>query len=869
MTDDRAPRTLSRGGFSVSAPLDPVAVTFFADYAAARKNELMLDLDELVLRIRTTSGPAKAGLPWLKMARFGEKKTAKGSLRHDTNMISISGVEADYDGEAMTVDEAHARLRGAGLLALLYTSPSHTEDTPRWRVLCPFSMEYTPDERDRFLARLNGLFGGIFAPESWTLSQSYYFGSINNNPSHRALLLRGTPIDLADELELSAISKPAKPNGAQAPTGPATPPEAITDKRVNGLIQSLLTRIRNAADGEKYFTLRDTAFTIGGYLWATDWSVAQAVEACVAALSSAKDYEAARKTAASAIEAGRDKPLELINRPNPNPRGNGATPPPPVEARDMPRDNPAEPVVPPVDGEPPIPPGGEPPPPDDEGPPPHEDGEPEQSRERFGPPTLADLSVDDLAAMDEIAFGRIAKAKADLLGVAVGALRAARNVAKAAAKAQAKDREQEAKRQAKEQEREGDVAKRRARHARLPDWLKKLARDDTGKPIPDLANAMTALSEAPELRDLLAYDEMARAPVLLAPVPGTKNTETPHPLNDIDVGAIQNWVQRAAIRRLAKDIVHQASELRADQNRFHPVRRYLDALVWDRKPRLDKWLSYYLGVERIRKAAPSGEDYVDAIGRMFLISGVARIFDPGCQCDYMLVLEGTQGNLKSSACAILAGEWFSDHLPDLHTSQKDVSQHLNGKWIVEIPELAALLKADESLIKSFITRRVERYRRSYGRRDVFESRQCVFIGTTNLEAYLRDPTGGRRFWPVKVGVIDLKALKTDRDQLWAEAVVRYRAGEKYWPDAKFEREQIQEQQEARFDEDVWTDPIREHLKGQVQTTVMQMAVALGFTNEEVGTRDQRRISAILERFGWVRHRTGKQRWWVPMGNGRQ
>ena len=518
---------------------------------------------------------------------------------------------------------------------------------------------------------------------------------------------------------------------------------------------------------------------------------------------------------------------------------------------------------------PPMPPGGEPPPPDDDGPPPPEDGKPERSAERFGPPTLADLSVDDLAAMDEIAFGRIAKAKADLLEIPVGALRAARNAAKAAAKAKAKDREQEAKRQAKQQEREGDVAKRRARHARLPDWLKKLARDDTGKPIPDLANAMTALSEAPELRDLLAYDEMARAPVLLAPVPGTKNTETPHPLNDIDVGAIQNWIQRAAIRRLAKDIVHQASELRADQNRFHPVRRYLDALVWDGTPRLDKWLSYYLGVERIRKAAPSGEDYVDAIGRMFLISGVARIFDPGCQCDYMLVLEGTQGNLKSSACAILAGEWFSDHLPDLHTSQKDVSQHLNGKWIVEIPELAALLKADESLIKSFITRRVERYRRSYGRRDVFESRQCVFIGTTNLEAYLRDPTGGRRFWPVKVGVIDLKALKTDRDQLWAEAVVRYRAGEKYWPDAKFEREQIQEQQEARFDEDVWTDPIREHLKGQVQTTVMQMAVALGFTNEEVGTRDQRRISAILERFGWVRHRTGKQRWWVPMGNGRQ
>lgn len=223
--------------------------------------------------------------------------------------------------------------------------------------------------------------------------------------------------------------------------------------------------------------------------------------------------------------------------------------------------------------------------------------------------------------------------------------------------------------------------------------------------------------------------------------------------------------------------MHQAAELVAVKHSFHPVRNYLNALAWDGTPRLDTWLSYYLGVERLNAKAPIGGDYVDAIGRMFLISAVARIFEPGCQCDYALVLEGEQGNLKSSACTVLGGPWFSDHLPDLHANEKDVSQHLNGKWIIEIPELSALLKADAAAIKSFISRRVERYRRSYGRRDMFEPRQCIFIGTTNEATYLRDPTGGRRFWPVKVLSVDLAALRHDRDQLWVEAVHRYRQGE--------------------------------------------------------------------------------------------
>jgi predicted P-loop ATPase len=235
---------------------------------------------------------------------------------------------------------------------------------------------------------------------------------------------------------------------------------------------------------------------------------------------------------------------------------------------------------------------------------------------------------------------------------------------------------------------------------------------------------------------------------------------------------------------------------------------------------------------------------------------VARIYEPGCKADYMVCLEGPQGARKSSACSILGGEWFSDSLPDIR-SGKDVPQHLNGKWLIEVAELSALDKAEAAALKAFITRPDERYRPSYGRKEVHEPRQCVFIGTTNKAAYLRDETGGRRFWPVKVGIINTTKLAADRDQLFAEAVYLHGKEVKWWPTQAFEAEHIAPQQEARYEADAWEDKIAEYLGASEKKTILAVARSALFIDlPKIGTAEQRRIAAALERLGWRRAARG-------------
>jgi predicted P-loop ATPase len=397
-------------------------------------------------------------------------------------------------------------------------------------------------------------------------------------------------------------------------------------------------------------------------------------------------------------------------------------------------------------------------------------------------------------------------------------------------------------------------------------WLAECICSATGKPLPILANALVGLRAV--MPDTLAFDEMMRTPMLMSPLE-KETVFTPRPVTDVDVGIIQERLQRLGLTQLSKDVIHQAVDVRSHERRFHPVCSFLDKLTWDGKPRISRLFPYYFGAD--------DTPYTRAIGTMFPIAMVARVYDPGCKADYMVVLEGMQGGLKSTACRVIGGPWFSDGLPHI-SAGKDVSQHLRGKWLIEVSELHAMSRAETELLKAFITRQEERYRPSYGRKEVFEPRQCLFIGTTNRDVYLSDETGGRRFWPVRTGTIDIDALAQDRDQLFAEAVALYQDGSRWWPDAEFEREHMIPEQAARYEPDVWEENIEAYLEGNPakcepgpkRVTIGQLARdALHIETPKIGTADQRRFARALERLHWRRENTdGKtdsqgRRWWIP------
>jgi predicted P-loop ATPase len=414
--------------------------------------------------------------------------------------------------------------------------------------------------------------------------------------------------------------------------------------------------------------------------------------------------------------------------------------------------------------------------------------------------------------------------------------------------------------------------------------------DTKSKGANNVENVRRALDQEPELMNAFAFDEMSRCEMLIRPLLVANPKFKPRPITDPDITKVQRWLQAFRFRNLGEKPVYDAITEYARDHGFHPIRDYLDrcAKNWDRKPRVETWLHVYAGAPLIMQENKT-TGYIEQVGTMFLVGMVARIYKPGCKFDYMPILEGQQGLEKSKMCETLVGEeYFSDQLPDI--GSKDASMHLRGLWLCELAEMHAYSKADIDKYKAFMTRKNERYRPTYGRKDVFEPRTACFIGTTNRMIYLRDATGNRRSWPVATGVFSVDALMRDRDQLWGEAVHLYRNGVHWWPTREFEKEHIRPQQEARFEQDPWQPLIQEYLDPLIKDyrdasskrelpkiSLIDIAVdVLAFTKSNTQQQGElktpivrlepkigQRITAVLHHLGWIPKHSKHERWWEP------
>lgn len=337
--------------------------------------------------------------------------------------------------------------------------------------------------------------------------------------------------------------------------------------------------------------------------------------------------------------------------------------------------------------------------------------------------------------------------------------------------------------------------------------MPRLVRSKNGKPEASFENCLRLVQHFNGQLGL-KFNEFDRGYYMTAP-------ELPWP---VDIGRRVNDDAVRWIRRLLVEWTHvswnkgdilEAIFSVARENTFHPVREYLDGLVWDGKPRLDGLLVSYAG------AIDSA--YSRAVGAKALIAAVKRVRKPGCKYDTVIVLESAQqGTGKSSFVRLLAPaeEWFAESAALSNVDSKDAPLSLEGKWIIEMGEMSALSKAGVESMKAFVSRATDRVRRPYGALVEDLQRQCIFIGTTNCNDYLKDDTGNRRYWPVEVnvtGLIDLDRLVADRDQLWAEASAREAAGEslilppELWEDAAAE-------QADRTIADPWIDLLRNYLE---------------------------------------------------------
>lgn len=304
------------------------------------------------------------------------------------------------------------------------------------------------------------------------------------------------------------------------------------------------------------------------------------------------------------------------------------------------------------------------------------------------------------------------------------------------------------------------------------EWMKTstLKYDDNGRVKPTLDNMLKILVHDQALSGRIAFDRFASRYVAKGALPWNMTPGTRLWTDADDAGL--RWYLENKYEVTGRDKVQDAMIMCAEQNGFNEVLDYLNSLTWDGVPRLDTLFIDYLGAE--------DNIYTRAVARKSLTAAVARAFEPGCKYDTMPILIGRQGAGKSTLIRTMGKKWYADGLSTFEG--KEAAENIQGKWIIEAGEMAGYTRAEENASKQFLSRQVDVFRQAYGRRTQEYPRRCVFFGSSNQYEFLKDITGNRRFWP-----IDIEAQKPTKnvyvnlpgevDQIWAEAVVRYKNGE--------------------------------------------------------------------------------------------
>lgn len=365
-------------------------------------------------------------------------------------------------------------------------------------------------------------------------------------------------------------------------------------------------------------------------------------------------------------------------------------------------------------------------------------------------------------------------------------------------------------------------------------------------PIASLANLETILGQDPQFYSLLGHNTFT-----------DEVTWDGQRLTDDMETSVNLQIQRGYKLLMATERVREVMLVVAKQHPYHPVQDWLKGLTWDGVPRMGSLLTAYASAE--------DTELHRMISRKWMLSAVARIMQPGCQVDTMLILVGIQGAQKSSFFRALCHDpaWFADTALDI--GDKDAFMGLAGVWIYEMGELSALQGREAEPVKAFLTSRTDRYRPPYGRNMVHRPRQGVFVGSTNAAEFLDDPTGSRRFWPVKVGAIQLEDAKRDHVQLWAEAFEVYQSGADRWWFTAEEEQQLAPVRDEYHRTDSWGSAISDWLDGQTGSVTVRdvMTEALRLDLRDHSKAAVMRCAGLVAAAGWKKRRmmaNGVQSW---------